>query len=189
MSPSGNARVLLVGKRARVLADLGRELRIAGLLVREETHADRAEVSVDGAPADVVVLGRAVSGGRRGRLIERLREANPRLKVVDGMAPVTAVLVAQVHEALTAPSRDARLVADAAFEPASNRVVLMLRRPARIGVTLHRLDPLYRAHVTPVFSGPLDRGRQHLPLARRVGRGERFLVVEADAEVTVHAVA
>jgi hypothetical protein len=189
MSASSTARVLLVGKRARVLADLGRELRHTGLHVREETDPEQAAVSVDGAAVDVVVLGRAFTGARRGRLIERLRDANPRLKVVDGMAPVTAVLVAQVHEALTAPSRDARVVADAAFEPASNRVVLMLRRPARIGVTLHRLDPIYRAHVTPVFSGPLDRGRQHLPLARRAGRGERFLVVEADGEVTVHAVA
>ncbi|MBB5788253.1 hypothetical protein [Jiangella mangrovi] len=180
------ARVLLVGKRVRVLDELGRALREAGMVVREETDADRVRYGVDGSSIDILALGRAFTGPKRDRMIATLKAANPALRVVDGLAPIPSIILAQIREVVTAPNRDTRVVGAAAYESGDNSIVLVLRRPAHLDVTLHRLDPLYRVHETDVYTGPLDRGRQRLPLGRRVGRGERFLVVEADDETTVH---
>jgi hypothetical protein len=180
------ARVLLVGKRVRVLDELGRALRQAGMVVREETDVDRVQAGVDGASVDIVALGRTFSPAKRDRLVSALRMQNPSLRVVQGLAPIPSLVVAQVQEAVTAPNRDDRIVGAAAHERGDNSIVLILRRPAHVDVTLLRLDPVYRVHHLDVYTGPLDKGKQRLPLGRRIGRGERFLVVQADGEVTVH---
>ncbi len=156
------------------------------MVVREETDAERVRYGVDGSSIDILALGRAVTGPKRERMIAALKAQNPTLRVVDGLAPIPSLLVAQVREVVTAPNRDTRIVGAAAYEAGDNSIVLVLRRPAHVDVALHRLDPLYRVHHTDVYTGPLDRGRQRVPLGRRVGRGERFLVVEADNETTVH---
>lgn len=183
-------RVLLVGKRARILDELGRALRDEGLSVREETDVDRARQSIGqgagGAAVDVLALGRAVNAAKRDDLVMTMRAANPRVKIVDGMAPIAPLLIAQIHEALDTPPPGARIVEGAVYEPSDNRFVVALRRPATVEVTLHRLDPLYRAIEIEIYRGPLGRGRQHLPILRRIGRGELFLVVRADSETTVH---
>lgn len=180
------ARVLLVGKRVRVLDELGRALRAAGMVVREETDVDRATSVVDGTSIDILALGRTFSGTKRQRIVAALRAQNPRLKVVEGLAPIPELVVAQVREAVNTPNRDTRIVGAAAYERGDNSIVLILRRAAHVDVTLYRLDPMYRVHRLDAFTGSLSNGRQRLPLGRRVGRGERFLVVQADHETTVH---
>ncbi|NDL58548.1 hypothetical protein [Phytoactinopolyspora mesophila] len=182
------ARVLLVGKRARVLEELGRSLQHLGMEVVQETDLARARDVIDGSMVDVLALGRAVRGAKREELVVALRAQNPRLKVVDGLAPIPPLLVAQVQEAVSTPPSDTRIVGSATYEQGINRVVLIMRRSAEVGIMLHRLDPLYRIHQTPIFAGRLGDGRQNIPIGRKIGRGERFLVVRADQETTVHQV-
>lgn len=183
-----NGRVLLVGKRARILDQLADSLVQLGLHVREETDVERARTQVDGATVDVVAVGRAIKASHRDALVRTLRAKNPRLRVVEGLAPITPLLVAQIEEALTAPAREVRLVGTAALEMINRRVVVTLRRAAEARVDLHRLDLLYRAHEMQVYRGPLERGRNYLPISGRFHRGERFLVVRAGGETSVHAV-
>jgi hypothetical protein len=182
------ARVLLVGKRARVLDELGRALQHLGMEVIQETDLERARNSVDGASVDVLALGRAVRGAKREAVVTALRAQNPALKVVDGLAPIPPLIVAQIQEAVSSPPGGSRIVSNAMYEQVNNRVVLMMTRPAEVGVVLHRLDPLYRIHQTPIFAGRLGDGRQNLPIGRKIGRGERYLVVRADHQTSVHQV-
>jgi hypothetical protein len=182
-----NGRVLLVGKRARILDHLADALTRLGLHVREETDVERAR-QVNGSHVDVVAVGRAIRASQKDTLIRSLRAQNPRLRVVEGLAPITPLLVAQIEEALTAPARDVRVVGSAALEMVNRRVVVTLRRPAESRVDLHRLDLLYRAHEMQVYRGPLERGRNYLPLKGRFHRGERYLVVRAAGETSVHTV-
>ncbi|MGH8827718.1 MAG: hypothetical protein ACRDVZ_09030, partial [Jiangellaceae bacterium] len=153
--------------------------------VRTETRVDAVLGSPPGFVPDVVALGRAVNAAKRERVIAAIRSRNPHLRVVDGMAPITALLVAQVQEAITVPDSAERLVERAMFESAGNRVVLHLSRAALVEVTMHRLDPLYRAHELRVFDGQLGPGRHNLPIAGRVGRGERYVVVRGDGQTAV----
>ena len=179
-------RVLLVGKRERVLDRLAEALRAEGLNVREETDFHRVRTHVDGSTVDVLALGRAVTGARREGLVAALRARNPAIRVVDGLAPITPLLVAQVQEALTTPGVDSRIVAAAGVEIADRSVAISLRRPADVTVVYHRLDALYRAHEQQLHSGPLGRGTHWFPVKGTVTRGERFLVVRADGQTSVH---
>lgn len=179
-------RVLLVGKRARVLDQLADALRNEGLHVREETDVDRVRTHVDGSTVDVLALGRALTGARRESLVAALRAKNPALRVVDGLAPITPLLVAQVQEALTSPGIESRIVAATGVEVADRTVAISLRRRADVTVVYHRLDALYRAHEQQLHSGPLERGRHWFPVKGSVTRGERFVVVRADGQTTVH---
>ncbi len=187
------ARVLLVGKRARVLDRLADALRNEGMHVREDTDFEHARTHVDGSTIDVLALGRAVTGARREGLVSSLKAKNPSLKVVDGLAPITPLLVAQIQEAVTDPGEAARVVSGAGILPGDDRVVLTLRRPATVAIVLHRLDALYRAHEQRIYDGPLGRGRHTFPTRAKTRakptRGERFLVVRADGQTTVHPVA
>jgi hypothetical protein len=182
-------RVLLLGKRARVLDQLAAALRQEGLTVRQETNLDGVRTGFDGSTVDVVALGRAVTGARREAIVNALRAKNPALRVVDGLAPITPLLVAQVKEALTAPSQEARIVSAAWIDPGDWGVLLTLRRAANVTVDLHRLDALYRAHQEHVHDGKLDRGRHVLRTKGRATHGEQFLVIRADDQTTVHRVA
>jgi hypothetical protein len=67
-------------------------------------------------------------------------------------------------------------------------VVITLRRPATVSIVLHRLDTLYRAHEQRIHDGPLDRGRHTFSTRSKSTRGERFLVVRADDQTSVHAI-
>lgn len=180
-----SGRVLLVGKRQRVLDEVAAELSRLGLYVHEETDVAQA-AALDGSNYEVLAVGRAISGSKRTELISRLRALNPRLKVVEGLAPITPVLVAQVEEALTSPGRDASVVGSVSLETVNSRVVITLRRACETQVVLHRLDMFYRAHEIEVHRGPLVRGKNYLPVDGRITHGERFLVVRAKGETTVH---
>lgn len=166
-----------------MLEEVARALRQVGISARTATRLETALMPA--AVPDIVALGRAINVAKRERIIAAIRGQNPDLRVVDGMAPITALLVAQVQEAITASDPAARLVQRAMFESAGNRVVLELNRAAAVEVMVHRLDPLYRAYELPVFQGPLGPGRHNLPIAGRVGRGERFVVVNGDGQTTV----
>lgn len=180
-----SGRVLLVGKRQRVLDEVAADLARLGLHVREETDLEQA-AALDGSNFEVMAVGRAITGTKRTELVSRLRAVNPRIKVVEGLAPIAPVLVAQVEEALTSPGRDASVVGNASLETVNSRVVVTLRRACEAQVVLHRLDMFYRAHETEVHSGPLVRGKNFLPVGGRITHGERFLVVRAKGETTVH---
>ena len=181
-------RVLLLGRRARVLDQLADALRREGLQVRQETDLDGAGTRIDGSTVDVVALGRGVTGARRKAIVNALRAKNPDLRVVDGLAPITALLVAQVQEALMTPAPESRIVSAAGIDHGDRGVLLTLRRAAHVTVDLHRLDALYRAYLERVHDGRLDRGRHVFPTSRRAIHGERFLVIRADEQTTVHPV-
>jgi hypothetical protein len=183
-----NGRVLLVGKRARILDQLADALTRLGLHVREETDIDRARRQIDGATVDVLAVGRAIKPAQRDELYQTLRAKNPRLQLVQGLAPITPLLVAQIEEALTTPSRDTRVVGSVHLEIPNQRIVVTMRRPAEATVVMHRLDMLYRAHEMDIHRGPLARGRNFLPVRGQYQRGERYIVVRAVGETSVHPV-
>jgi hypothetical protein len=174
-----SVRVLLVGKRERVLDEAGQQLRNDGYQVHEETDIEKVKSTYDGANLDVLAVGRAVRQAKREDLVTALRMQKPTLTVVDGFAPMVPILVAQVREALSV--KGTPIVGDAGFEDANNRVVLVINQHADVSITLYRLDPLHRVQEVPVYVGPLERGTHNLPLLKPLShRGERFLVVKAN---------
>jgi hypothetical protein len=92
-------RVLLVGKRAAVLTKLQAALREVGIeddLTQDVANADRHQLREYTA----IAFGRAVREDARARMKAAFQAGNPSVVFVDGLAPITPLLVAQFEDAL-----------------------------------------------------------------------------------------
>ncbi len=177
-------RVLLIGKRAGVLTRLQAGLREIGIeadLTQDTTGADRQELRKYSA----VAFGRAVGQEDRARMGAAFQRANPDVVFVDGLAPITPLLVAQFEQALDRrPEQDRRL---SALKVAEGRVEFRLRAESRVRVIAYRLTRLYRTRAEQLFDDRLAPGLHHVHLKPRLVRAkEAFIVVRAeDGEVQV----
>jgi hypothetical protein len=170
-------RVMLVGRRRRVLEPTAARLVAAGLDVRWSTRAGQALVQVGPFAPQVLALGRGVSADQRAALIAAFRARVADLAVVDGLAPVPELLAAQVVQA----ARPSAVVAVTSVTP--TELHLTLSEPRHVTVVQHRLTFPKRAHRDVVADADLPAGDTAVPLPRT--RGRRFLVVQSDADVAV----
>jgi hypothetical protein len=173
-------RVLLVGKRAAVLTRLQAALRDVGIeadLTQEVRNADHAQLR----PYAAVAFGRAVSEADRSRMKDVFRAANPDVVYVDGLAPITALLVAQFEEALDRRPETARKLRSVVA--ARGRIELEVRAQAAVQATAYRLTRLYRTRTTQLLDGELPVGPKTIALPMSLARArEAFAVVRADVD-------
>jgi hypothetical protein len=151
-------RVLLIGKRAAVLTRLQAALREIGIeadLTQDTAHADQSELHEYGA----VAFGRAVGEEDRARMRDAFRAANPAVAFVDGLAPITPLLVAQFEQALGRRPEQERRLGDVTVT--EGRVKLDLRSQAHVRVAVYRLTRLYRTHTEQLLDERLSAGHSH----------------------------
>jgi hypothetical protein len=176
-------RVLLIGKRAAVLTRLQAALREIGIeadLTQDTRNAERDQLRKYAA----VAFGRAVGESDRARMRDAFRAASPDVRFVDGLAPITALLVAQFEQALDRRPEDDRRLRSATVS--DGQLELELRAEAQVRVTLYRLTRLYRTRTDVVLDERLQPGTHKVGLGRRLARTkEVFAVVRADDEVQV----
>lgn len=149
-------RVLLIGKRASVLARLADALHAQGIEAEQVRELDGAGIE-QRRGYDAVAFGRAVREPDRVRMRAAFTEANPEIAFVDGYAPIIPLLVAQFEQALDRRPRTARLLVDAAVR--GGMVDLELRSRTRLRIASYRLGALYRTHERVVFDREADAGR------------------------------
>jgi hypothetical protein len=160
-------RALLIGKRASVLADLAEALNERG----HEVIVDR-DAAMIGADErfDVVAFGRAIKDDVRRAVMDRVRSRNPRAQRVDGLAPITDLLVVQCEWAgrrsTGATAGDPVVLVEAVPVP---RVVV---RPVPTEVAVGEIE-VVRHRLTPWFSSRavrLDAEREASDVAAYFGR-------------------
>lgn len=178
-------RVLLIGKRAAVLTRLRTALSRIG--IPADIAADLAGIPNADPNADadqlaayrVVAFGRAVRTADRERTLETLRQHNAEVVAVDGLAPVTDLLVAQIEEALQTRPAGQRRIATCAV--VGDRLELDVRHRTHLAVTAHTLSRLYRSKPHELLDESVAAGPLSLPLPETTTRVRRaFLVVRAD---------
>lgn len=179
--PAGR-RVLLIGARVAVLAELAAALRAIG--IGADITADVAQVSPDELRGyRAVAFGRAITEDGRAAVRQAFTRAGADVAYVDGLAPVIPVLVAQIEYALdrSAPARRrlVRLVA------ADGTAGVHVTSSCRVSLVAYRLDRLYRTHVQAVFDGVLEPGEHRIPLDVRAVKGQSFIVARAMGSVLV----
>ena len=171
-------RVLLIGKRAAVLTRLQTALREIGIeadLTQEISGTARDRLR----PYAAVAFGRAVSEADRTAMRDAFREANPDVVYVDGLAPITPLLVAQFEEALDRRPETQRKLAHVSAD--HGHIDVELRAPATVRVTLYRLTRLYRTRSARLVDEELPAGRRAIEVPRSfAGAREAFAVVRAD---------
>jgi hypothetical protein len=175
-------RVLLIGKRAAVLTRLQAALREIGIeadLTQDTAGADRHQLRAYRA----VAFGRAVGEADRARMRDAFRAANADVRFVDGLAPITPLLVAQFEQALDRrPEEERRLHSITVSE---GRIEFELRAEADVRVTGYRLTRLYRTRTEVLLDERLQPGTHTVELGRLARVKEAFAVVRADDEVQV----
>jgi hypothetical protein len=157
-------RVLLIGERAAVLTRLQaalRELGITADLTQDTTDADQSELREYRAMA----FGRAVPEPDRARMKEAFRAANPTVAFVDGLAPITPLLLAQFEQALDRRPEHERALGE--VTAADGRIKLDLRSQARVRVTVYRLTRLHRTHIEQLLDQRLTPGIHTVDLRPR----------------------
>ena len=171
-------RVLLIGNRAAVLTRLQTALREIGI------EADRTqEISSNAGdrlrPYAAVAFGRGVSEADRTTMRDVFRQGSPDVVYVDGLAPITPLLVAQFEEALDRrPETQRKLVSVSAEH---GYIDVELRAPTAMRVTVYRLTRLYRTRSARLVDEEFPTGRRAIEVPRSFARArEAFAVVRAD---------
>ena len=120
-----------------------------------------------------------MSEADRTEMRDAFREANPNVVYVDGLAPITPLMVAQFEEALDRrPETERKLVHVNADH---GHIDIELRAPATVRVTLCRLTRLYRTRSARLVDEELPTGPRAIEVPRPFARTrEAFAVVRAD---------
>lgn len=183
--------VLLIGRSRRVLDESVAELRELGYDAQGTNDFSPVTGRFDVARLDLVVLGGQVPPERRAELREEIGAINPRAIVLQGLAGIPGLLVAQVHGAF----RAGHLVAGhaPAFAPADRSIRLRLPREAAV-----RVIAWWQASFVPpdpgsdslvLLDGRLAAGAHAIPVPDRVPRTEAFATVQVDAAVHAFGIA
>jgi hypothetical protein len=167
------APAALIAGRVAVLARLAAALRTIGI------GADIAQ-DARGVPAEelrgygAVAFGRAVGEAERAAVLGAFDRAGVEVALVDGLAPIVPLLVAQIEHALDrGPVSQRRLTGLAAGDGTAE---IEVTSPCRVRVTAYRRGRFHRTHSHDVFDGILEPGRHRLPLDPKAVKGEAYLV-------------
>ncbi|GAA2605723.1 oxidoreductase [Streptomyces lienomycini] len=178
-------RVLLIGARVALLARLAAALRTIGIGA-DITHDARDVPADELRTYGAVAFGRAVTDEQRTTVRRAFADAGVEVPHVDGLAPIVAVLVAQIEHALDRlPAERRRLTRLTATRAAAD---VEVTSPCRVRLTAYRLDRLHRTHVREVFDGLLAPGGHRIALDAGAVRGDTFLVARTPGSVLVTAV-
>ncbi len=183
---SAHRRVLLIGRRAALLAKLAAALRRTGL---------GAEITLDAVGAHagelrrygVVFFGRTIRQDERDAVRDAFARARSDAVFITGLAPIVPLLVAQVEQALDRTPPDRRRLVRLAAR--GGEALVEVASECRVRLAAHRLDRLSRPHTLDVYDAPLPPGVHRLPLPPKAARGESFLVARTtDTVLTAAAV-
>jgi hypothetical protein len=184
-APDPRRRVLLIGARVAVLAKLAAALRTIGV------GADIAH-DAHGVPDDelrgygAVAFGPGTAERERAAVGDAFARARLPVALVDGLAPIVPLLVAQIEQALDrSPTGQRRLTALTADGAAAD---VEVTSTCRVTLTAYRLDRLSRTHVRDLFDGVLEPGRHRLALDPKAVKGQSFLVARTTGSVLATAV-
>ena len=115
---------------------------------------------------------------------QAFRATNPDVTFVDGLAPITPLLVAQFEQALDRRPTQERRLGDVTVS--EGRIELELRGAACVRVTAYRLTRLYRTHTERLPDDRLTPGTHRLNLRPRIADAkEAFVVRPEEDEVQV----
>ncbi|MDJ1131074.1 oxidoreductase [Streptomyces iconiensis] len=157
-------RVLLVGARAAVLARLAKALRQIGIsaeISRDAALASAEELNSYGA----VAIGSSIGAEEQAAVRAAFAAAGSDATIVDGLAPIVPVLVAQIEAALDRSAYGQRQLT--ALDASGGTATLTVGTPCRVQLTAYRVDRLNRTHTYDLLDTQLTAGEHHIDLPPR----------------------
>jgi EmrB/QacA subfamily drug resistance transporter len=177
-------RVLIVGRSPEVLLRAVELLRERGYDANATNQFDDVLTDYDVAGLDVLVFGGMVPLDSKAHLRQEASRLNPDLTILQGLAGIAEVIVAQV-ESVSAPS-----AAAATFDAEERVLRLALVEPGRVKVearwaTFH--DLALTSNVLTIVDTRLGGGDHVVPVPAEVPDVASFATVTVDSSVSVIA--
>jgi hypothetical protein len=132
-SLAAQTRVLIVGKSQAVLCDTVALLCSKAYAAAGTDHFDDVLTDFDVSRYDVVVFGGQVPVATREELTRDMLAANPGVVIVQGLAGIAGLIVAQVEGAVAPQGEDVERAL--AFDADSRRLTLLLAQPREVAMT------------------------------------------------------
>jgi hypothetical protein len=183
---SAHRRVLLIGRRAALLAKLAAALRRTGIgaeITLDAVGAHAAELRRYG----VVFFGPTARQDERDAVRDAFAKARSDAVFITGLAPIVPLLAAQVEQALAPTPQDGRRLVRLIAR--NGEALVEVTSECRVRLASHRLDRLSRPHTHDLFDAPLPRGLHHLALPPKAVRGPSFLVARTTDTVLTTPIA
>lgn len=168
-------RVLSIGASKKVLSKLSKTLEEAGFITQWTNNYNNPEQVIKKFNArdfDVIAFGRGVSKENKKIFKGQFKTQNPAISFMDGLAPITNLLIDQIKLALK-PVESPKL--SVVFTTSENLTISTDDSIYLIG-KLYRLNWLYQARENIIFNEHFDKNSKTYPIPKQ--RGERFLVIK-----------
>gem|GEM_PF-1081942 len=183
-TPPCFAGVLLFGRSRKVLRKLSAALSEQGIPSTCDQTTAGALRHLAARPFDLIAFGRGVSGRDKNRIRQSALQRDPSVLFIEGLAPVTSLLVAQIKTALwkkKIPDPGFRLLP---FEntPYGLKMHFEVAAPQRrLQVDLYRVNFFYRVTRETLPLGEVDRGQHFVMLVSSLFGRKRpqFVVVRS----------
>jgi len=172
-------RVLSIGARKRVLEKFSRALERKGYSAMwTHNHRDVQRVLETYPPidVDVIAFGRGVDNLHKKQFKAEFSKQNPAIKYVEGLAPITDLLVDQIALTQSGKSVEHHL------KIADRQIQISTNVPSRVTVVHYRLNFFYQSSKRILFNHAATHGMTFINYRKMSGRN--FIVISINNLVT-----
>lgn len=159
-------KVLLIGKRARILQEAARILNSHNIDTEITDNLDLSHLkAMDIKDVSCVAFGRALTKDQKKELTNHYLQSNPQIKIIEGWAPIPELITGQI---LAAVQPLAGIHADGANISSSQSI--------SVSATAYRLTWLYRIRKK---ASRINLSQNPVDLARKFPRYQYFVLEHA----------
>lgn len=154
-----NKKVLLIGRNPTVLANLESALMDEGFSVETTSLIERASQEFNAADFDLIAFGRGIDAPTNARLRDSFSAQNPTIHFVDGLAPVTSLLVKQIKLTLSEkPGNEQVITGFAGQQKESLQLAVSTSRDCQLTIDLYQLDAVHNTQQKTLISAFVTAG-------------------------------
>ena len=142
-----------------VLTSLASALEKESFIVAVTSLVEQADQDFSGTQFDLVAFGRGVDQPTSARLRASFSAQNPAIRFVDGLAPVTALLVKQIKLALSDEGVQEKKLVDFEYQRIGPfQVRIVLTEACQLTIDLYQLDAVHNTQKKTLISQYITAG-------------------------------
>lgn len=178
-------RILLIGRNSTVLANLSSALANEGFEVQTTGLVEQASKLFDAVDFDLIAFGRGIDEETKTVLKADFSTKKPTVHFVDGLAPVTSLLVKQIKQTLANTSAFDKALVRFTRQPADDLLIdVTVTVACQLSITLYQLDAVHRTEQKTLVSEYILAGNHTFRIAWLPSTRStiNFLVAETDKQ-------
>lgn len=151
--------ILLIGRNPMVLVNLASALTEDEFGVQTTHDVEQAGQQFNGADFDLVAFGRGVDEATNAKLRVEFTAQHPGIQFVDGLAPVTPLLVKQIKQALINKLTTEKAITAFTYQLAQNlQINVTTVIDGQLTVDLYQLDAVHHTEQKTLISQSVKAG-------------------------------